>query len=666
MNQNNLSLSKTKPQGELINNIKVLVVDDQHFARQFLSKVLDTDTEASHLKVIGTADNGQQALQKVEFLHPDVVLIDLEMPEMDGISATRIIAQKYPDCKVLVLSSYDRGDYLHNALQAGAKGYLLKNTPGNEIKNAISSVSKGYYQVGPGLLAKAFDNTEAITTTGTTAAPLPEIVEPEEERWSGSTQELLNTLPRVWSRGLVYLLIVLISVGLPWSIFAKIDETGTARGKIEPEGKTLEIDTAVSGKVVEILAEEGQVVEKGQELLKIESKTVTSELTQEREKLASQENQLIQLKSLKNKHLQTLDSQQQQNQAQTIEKQAQLEQARAGVESSGEMFASQQDEKQAQLQQAEKAIKTSQANYELAKVRVKSTAEKIPRYRQAYKDGAISQDRLMEAVQLAQEAKKEEEKAQSELEQAKSSLTEVQSSYQTLVREQAMEDEQAKLRLSEQEGSSASLQQTNKLALLKTEEKLKDTEAQIAALEGEIAQTRNKVKSLKFQLTQYTLKAPVTGTVYAFPIQNAEATVESGDTIAKIAQVKNNLYPESELVLRAKMPSSETAFLRTGLPAKIKLDAYPFQDYGVVEGHVSWISPDSKVADNPQTGQADERGEFFELEISMDRAYLATTNQQIAITPGQTATAEVVVRQRRLIDYFLEPFKKLKQGGLEL
>ena len=665
MNQNNLSLSKTKPNGELINNIKVLVVDDQHFARQFLSKVLDTDTEASHLKVIGTADNGQQALQKVEFLHPDVVLIDLEMPEMDGISATRIIAQKYPDCKVLVLSSYDRSDYLHNALQAGAKGYLLKNTPGNEIKNAISSVSKGYYQVGPGLLAKAFDNTEAITTTETSTAPLSDITEPEE-RWSGSTQELLNTLPRVWSRGLVYLLIALISIGLPWSIFAKIDETGTARGKIEPKGKTLEIDTAVSGKVVEILAEEGQVVQKGQELLKIESKTVASQLTQEREKLAGQQNQLIQLKSLKNKHLQTLDSQQQQNQAQTIEKQAQLEQARAGVESSTEMFASQQDEKQAQLQQAEKAIKTSQANYELAKVRVKSTAEKIPRYRQAHKDGAISQDRLMEAIQLAQEAKKEEEKAQSELEQAKSSLTEVQSSYQTLVSEQAMEDEQAKLRLSEQEGSSASLQQTNKLALLKTEEKLQDTEAQIAALEGEIAQTRNQVKSLKFQLTQYTLKAPVTGTIYAFPIQNAEATVESGDTIAKIARVKNNLYPESDLVLRAKMPSSETAFLKTGLPAKIKLDAYPFQDYGIVDGHVSWISPDSKVASNPQTGQMDEPGEFFELEISVDRVYLATASEQILITPGQTATAEVVVRQRRLIDYFLEPFKKLKQGGLEL
>ena len=114
------------------------------------------------------------------------------------------------------------------------------------------------------------------------------------------------------------------------------------------------------------------------------------------------------------------------------------------------------------------------------------------------------------------------------------------------------------------------------------------------------------------------------------------------------------------------MPSSETAFLKPGLPAKLKLDAYPFQDYGIVDGHVSWISPDSKAAVDPQTGQTNEASEFFELEISVDRPYLATAQEQIPITPGQTATAEIVIRQRRLIDYFLEPFKKLKKGGLEL
>lgn len=668
-NDDHLSISKIESTPGLVDNIRVLVVDDQRFARQFLAKVLDNDVESSHLQVIGTADNGQQALQKVEFLHPDVVLIDLEMPEMDGISATRIIAQKYPDCKVLVLSSYDRSDYLQNALQAGAKGYLLKNTPGDEIRNAISSVNKGYYQVGPGLLAKALDKAEAIAapdineveaTTSNTDTSEP------EERWAGSTQELLNTLPRVWSRGFVYLLIILVSVGLPWTFFSKVDETGKARGKIEPKGQTLKIDAAVSGKVTKILAEEGQVVSKGQELLQIESEAVVSQLEQQREKLAGQKNQLARLRSLKEKHVETLDSQRQQNLAQTAEKLAQLEQAQKGVESSGEMYASQKQEKEAQLEQAEKVIKTNQAAYELAKIRVKSTSEKIPRYRQAYRDGAISQDRLMEATQLAEEAKQEVKKAEFELEQAKSSLKEVKSSYQTLVEEQTMESEQAELRLSEQEGSSTSLQYTNNLALLETEKKLQDTKAQIAALEGEIAQTTNQVKSLEFQLTQYTIEAPVSGTIFEFPIENAEATVESGEVVAMIAQVKNNLYPESDLILRAKMPSSETAFLKPGLPAKLKLDAYPFQDYGIVDGHVSWISPDSKAATDPQTGQTNEAGEFFELEISVDRPYLATAEEQIPITPGQTATAEIVIRQRRLIDYFLEPFKKLKKGGLEL
>ncbi len=669
MKETNLSLSKIESAPNLVDHVRVLIVDDQSFARQFLAKVLDDNSNPSDLKVVGTADNGQQALQKVEFLHPDVVLIDLEMPEMDGISATRIIAQKYPDCKVLVLSGYDNSEYLQNALQAGAKGYLLKNTPGEEIKNAISLVNKGYYQIGPGLLTKAFDNTQAISTTRITEASLSDTLESKpEQRWSGSTQELLNTLPRVWSRGFVYLLIILISIGLPWAVFSKIDETGTARGKIEPKGKTLKIDAAISGRVTEILAKEGQVVRKGEGLLKIESETVISQLKQQQEKLAGQKNQLTQLKSLKKKHFQTINSQKQQNQALTIEKQAQLEQAQQSVESSSGIYASQQNEKLAQVEQGEKVIQTSQAAYELAEIRVQSTAEKIPRYRRAYQDGAISEDQLKETIQLAKEAKKEVEKTKFELEQAKSSLKEIQSSYQALVRKQEIEQEQAELRLSEQQGSSVSLRYGNNLGLLQTEEKLQDTEAQIAALKGEIAQTDNQVKSLEFQLTQYTVKAPVTGTIFEFPVQNAEATVEAGETIAMIAQIKNNLYPESDLVLRARMPSSETAFLRIGLPAKIKLDAYPFQDYGIVDGRVSWISPDSKVVENPKSEPTEESsgGEYFAVEVSIDQASLTTATEQIALTPGQTATAEIVIRQRRLIDYFLEPFKKLKQGGLEL
>jgi hemolysin D len=645
--------------------IRILVVDDQHFARKFLEQTIDEETQSSHLKVIGTASNGQQALQQVEFLQPDVVVIDLEMPDMDGISATKIITEKFPDSKVLVLSSYDNASYLHQAFQAGAKGYLLKSTPGEDLRNAILFVNKGYSQIGPGLLEKAFSNTVEITTTdvGESIPAQPELV--SEKRWSNSTKELLNTFPQVWSRGLVYLLAIFVMVGLPWTILAKIDETGTARGKIEPKGKTLEIDAPIGGKVTEVSVKEGEKVKAGQELLTIESETVVSELKQQQDKLAAQQNQLWQLEFLKDRHLESIKAQDRQNQAAIIEKQAQLQQARQTIESLKATNSWEKQEKQAQLEQARREIATGQADYELVEIRLKSAIEKIPRYRQAYRDGAISQDRFLETTQLAAETRKEVERAIYELQRAKSGFREIQSSYQTLIAQKAAEIEQAKLRRSEQQGGYDSLLHTNNLAVLQNQEKLQDTETKIATVKGEIAQAKSQIKSLKFQLKQYTIEAPVAGTIFQFPVQNAGATVEPGEPVAAIAQFKEGL-PESNFVLRAKMPTSETTFLKTGLPAKIKFDAYPFQDYGIVEGRVSWISPDSQPLSDRESSQAAERGEFFELEITLEPDKTSTETKPIPIAPGQTATAEVVIRQRRLIDFLLDPFKKLRKNGLEL
>ena len=661
-----------------IDEIRILIADDQSFVRQFLELVFEADTEYK-LKVVGTANNGQQALEQIELLEPHVVVMDVEMPEMSGISAIQTIAREYPNCKVLIFSSHDDDYYLNEALKAGAYGYLLKSTPGEELRNAVANIYKGYYQVGPGLLKKALthNNTsvgaiEKSVVSDETDLDL-EVNLPtelndnsvEEQRWSGSTQELLNTLPRVWSRGLVYLLIGFIAVGLPWTILARIDETGTARGKIEPKGKTFQLDTAVSGQVAKVYAKEGQEVQAGEKLLTIESEAVASQLKQEQEKLKGQSNQLKELESIENQFLQSLDAQKRQNQAQTLEKQAQLEQARQNTESLTATYGSQKREKQAQLEQARKAIQTNQAAYELAQIRFSSAKEKIPRYRQAFEDGAISQDRLLETTQLAKEAEQELKKSRLELQQSRSRLKEIQSSYQTLVEQETAEKTQAQLRISEQQGGYSSLLHTNDLALLQNQEKIKDIDAQIANLKGEIAQTKSKIASLKFQLTQYTIEATTSGTVFQLPIQNKGANVQSGDTVATIAQTENSPYAtlESNLVLRAKMPSSETAFLKTGLPAKVKLDAYPFQDYGVVEGRVSWISPDSKVENEPQPS---EGGEFFELEISLTRNYLEAQPESIPLTPGQTATAEVVIRQRRLIDFFLDPFKKLQKGGIDL
>jgi HlyD family secretion protein len=97
------------------------------------------------------------------------------------------------------------------------------------------------------------------------------------------------------------------------------------------------------------------------------------------------------------------------------------------------------------------------------------------------------------------------------------------------------------------------------------------------------------------------------------------------------------------------------------MAVKMKFDAYPFQDYGVVEGKVSQISPTSKVTETNQGQIA-----TFDWEIELKQTGIKTSNGCTALSPGQTATAEVIVRQRRIIDFILDPFKKLQKGGLEL
>ena len=131
--------------------IYVLVVDDQNLVRQALQMNLEAESD---LEVVGSANNGAQALEQIDLLNPDVVILDLEMPGIDGFTTLQIINQRFPKTKVLVLSSHEDQDYLNQAIKAGAKGYLQKNTPAAELTTAIRYIYKGYSQFGPGLLEK--------------------------------------------------------------------------------------------------------------------------------------------------------------------------------------------------------------------------------------------------------------------------------------------------------------------------------------------------------------------------------------------------------------------------------------------------------------------------------------------------------------------------------
>lgn len=132
--------------------IRVLLVDDQSLIRQGLKALLELEPD---LEVVGEGENGQTAIALVESLHPDVVLMDIRMPIMDGVAATREICQLFAGTKVLVLTTFDDHEYVTEALRYGATGYLLKDTPSEELAAAIRAVHKGYTQLGPGLFEKA-------------------------------------------------------------------------------------------------------------------------------------------------------------------------------------------------------------------------------------------------------------------------------------------------------------------------------------------------------------------------------------------------------------------------------------------------------------------------------------------------------------------------------
>jgi len=136
--------------------IRILLVEDQEIVRRGLKTLLETKPD---LQVVGEASDGQQAVELVKSLYanaqpPDVMLMDIRMPIMDGVTATQHICQQFPDAKILVLTTFDDTHYVVEALRCGAKGYLLKDTPFQELAEVVRSIHRGYTQFGPGILEK--------------------------------------------------------------------------------------------------------------------------------------------------------------------------------------------------------------------------------------------------------------------------------------------------------------------------------------------------------------------------------------------------------------------------------------------------------------------------------------------------------------------------------
>ncbi len=153
--------------------IRILIADDHPIVREGLATVLEQEED---LKVVGLAENGLEAVARARQLGPDIILMDLQMPEMDGVEAIEKIKEEAPDIGIIILTTYDADDYIFRGIEAGARGYLLKDSPPEEVLKAIRAVHKGESLIQPRVASRLLDRFSQLAR-----APDPgEILSPRE------------------------------------------------------------------------------------------------------------------------------------------------------------------------------------------------------------------------------------------------------------------------------------------------------------------------------------------------------------------------------------------------------------------------------------------------------------------------------------------------------
>jgi hemolysin D len=709
--------------------IKVLLVDDRRVIREKLKSVLQPHKD---IQVIGTAADGDSALEQLEHLDPDIILLDLDMPRLDGLQTARIIDEKYPQIKVIILSSYDQASDIKNLEYTCIKEYIVKDSIDLKIAEKIRSIygkndedssydnvlefnrsaesSSLIYRPNPNISTDFTDNlsTQFTSIVHTTISRLND--------WSNSAKELINMMPLPWTRGLLYFLVVFLGISIPWACLYRMDEIGIARGRLEFKGNTIkrESDLESSVAVIKVYVKKGDTVKIGETIMELDSKNVREQLYQNQLKLDGAQQRLNQLTLMKNQVGLGTTAQQQQNQAQLLEKQSQIAQAQQSIstleanahnqiaEKLAQLHQAEQTlldrrssynlqkaEKLTQVRQAEQGVVDAQTNYLLTQNRLKDAQNEVRRYHQLYQTGAVAEIKAKEIASLAQEknqlftqavaslqqaklrVKEQQEnyqkllhQAQADIAQARLRLKEQQENYQGTIDRTQADIAQSRLRLTEQQRGSKSLAQGGNIAVLKTEQQLKEIQNQIVTLKSEIDRDRAQNSFLTKQLDKYIIKANTNGTIFELPIDREGAVVQPKQLIAEIASNINGL------VFKGEIPANQSESLRSSLdnsPAasniqkdvKLKFDEFPFESYDIVKGKLTWIAPNSKITKTLQGATLAS----YDIEVQLSQSCVKHEGSCLPFKSGQPATAEIVIRNRRIIDFLLDPFKKLKNSG---
>jgi HlyD family secretion protein len=444
-----------------------------------------------------------------------------------------------------------------------------------------------------------------------------------------------------------------------WATFGRIDEVGHARGQLVPKGEVYKIHPLESGKIAAIHVKEGQSVKAGEELVELDREIAATEVERLQQMLLTDQIQLTQMQAIIDKTRLEAETRVEIAKADTQAAMAAIDQINAKAAATQKQLTELQAAAAANEDRVKRLKPLSGTTQELRKkleADVAAAVEEVERLKPLVEAGAISKKYLLDAQQV--------------LRDRQSAITKNQLDEVTITNERQFEAEQAlRARTSAIAENQGELPQTlaqaeqlraellhkqaeGRRTQIEAQQKIQQLEVEKTQLKAKIAENQNLLAAAKAKLKQRFLYAPVDGVVSSFNIANIGEVVQPGQTIAEIAP------QNAPLVLSASLPNQEAGFVKTGMPVQVKLDAYPYQDYGVVTGKVVSISPDAKP---------DERlGAVYRVEVALQRNYVSANHQTVRFKAGETAAADIIIRRRRIADILLDPIRQLQKGGIDL
>jgi HlyD family secretion protein len=627
--------------------IRVLIVDDQNSICQRLKLLLEPEID---LEVVGIGTNGAMAIRQVESLQPDVILLDLEMPEMNGVKATQIISKRFPNCRILILSSHDSSEHLNQALDAGAKGYLLKSTPAAELFQAIHSVYRGYAYMNPGL----WDNLrqpqpETISQSNPKSNQSLTANQPTSVRTSENqlfrakslerlaSPEKLDRLmqvvnPRSWLP-LVTLGSLVVTAGI-WSVYGKIPVTVEGRGVLIYPSKVVPLQSPSEGQLIELKIKPGDRVKKGEVIATVAQIDL-------RKQLELAEAKLVQLRD-QDRDVRLLQTQRSDRDLQFIsEQRLTLEQKLQILENiTPTLRAKELDSIKSERQRLQTRLQTLQE--------LKPTfAQRLTTRQKLFQQGAIADDVLLKA-------KQEYLDNNAQINEIKSQLKELEVREADVVKEYLSnlnEIKNIKAQLQELNSKKANLAQQDWENSNSRQKEIQDTEREIARLSKQIENNSQITSQYNGKILETTI--------------NLGQVVQPGTRIANVDL--DNL--EEKMVGITYFSVEDGKKIQPEMTIQITPQTTKRERFGGIVGKVAKISafPTTKEAAASIVGNS----EVVEGLVSQNQAGLmqisanlqtdpntysgyqwsSSSGPRLKISPGTTTIARVKVDERSPISF---------------